>query len=190
MVDAALEPTPHRAHRWTRAEYERIVEVGGFSPTARLELLDGEIIDMSPQKSLHASACDLTEAALRACAFAGAYVRTQKPLAIDDLSEPEPDIAVVPGAVRDYVDHHPTTALLVVEVADSSLDFDRRRKAPVYARNGIPEYWIVNLRDRVLEIHREPVQDAYRRIDTFRPGQRLSPVSAPDCSVHVADLIP
>jgi len=190
MVHAAREPAPHQAHRWSRAEYEHIVEVGGFQAGARLELLDGEIIDMTPQKSLHASAADLAEAALRACSWDGAYVRSQKPLALDALSEPEPDIAVVPGGARDYVDHHPTSALLLVEIADSSLDFDRKRKACAYARNAIPDYWIVNLRDRALEVHREPAGDAYQRVETLRVGQHISPVAVPDCSIPVADLLP
>jgi len=190
MVNAVREFQPQQVHLWSRAEYEHIVEVGGFHPAARLELLDGEIIDMSPQKSTRASACDLVEAALRACVFDDAYVRTQKPLAIDEVSEPEPDVAVVPGNARDYVEHHPTTALLIVEVADSSLDYDRHRKSRVYARNAIPEYWIVNLRDRVLEVHREPVAGAFQRIDALGSGQELSPLAAPDCIVAVADLLP
>jgi Uma2 family endonuclease len=119
MRDAVRESVSPHTHRWTRAEYERIVHVGGFSPGARLELLDGEIIDVSPQKSLHASTADLVEAALRACCPDNAYLRSQKPLALDDLSEPEPDIALVPGAARDYLHRHPASALLIVEVADT-----------------------------------------------------------------------
>jgi len=190
MTDAVRESVSPHAHRWTRAEYERIVEVGGFGAEARLELLDGDIVDMSPQRSAHASAADLAEAVLRACTFANAYVRTQKPLAIDDISEPEPDIAVVPGAPRDYAQAHPSTALLVIEVADSSLAYDRERKARVYARNGIADYWILNLRDGVLEIHRAPQGDAYRRIDTLGPGQQISPLAAPACVVGVAEILP
>jgi Uma2 family endonuclease len=190
MANAIREPTPHQPHRWTRAEYEHIVDSGGFPPEARLELLEGQIIDMSPQKSTHASACDLVEAALLTCIFPDAYIRTQKPLAIDTTSEPEPDIAVVPGTPRDYVDHHPTTARLIVEVADSSLDYDRSRKARVYARNRVPEYWIVNLRDRVLEIHRQPLGEGYRLTETRRADERVSPLAAPRCTVAVRDLLP
>ena len=190
MVDAARGPATYRPHRWSRAEYEHIVNVGGFPSDARLELLDGYIIDMSPQKSLHACAADLAEAALRACFSNGAYVRSQKPLALDDTSEPEPDIAVVPGSARDYAEHHPTHALLIVEVADSSLDFDRNRKARAYARNAIPEYWIVNLRDFVLEVRRQATGDAYQNVQTLRAQERITPLAAPDCIVAVADLLP
>ena len=117
-------------------------------------------------------------------------MRTQKPLAIDDISEPAPDIAVVPGAPRDDVQAHPRTALLVIEIADSSLAYNRARKARVYARNAIADYWIVNLRDQVLEIHRAPQGDAYQRIDTLGPGQQISPLAAPACLVGVAEILP
>lgn len=190
MANAIREPSAYQVHRWTRAEYEHMVEVDGFPQEARVELLDGEIVDMSPQKSLHASACDLAEAALRLCAFDDAYIRTQKPLAIDATSEPEPDIAVVPGTARDYVYVHPSTALLVVEVADSSLDYDRTRKASVYARNGVPEYWILNLRDRVLEVYRQPDADAYRLSDALRTDTTVTPLASPGCAVAVRDLLP
>ncbi|WP_058557024.1 Uma2 family endonuclease [Thiohalocapsa sp. ML1] len=190
MANAVRDPTPSHVHRWTRAEYEHIVNTGGFSASTRLELLDGEILDMSPQKSLHASTCDLVEAALRACPFDAAYLRTQKPLAIDATSEPEPDVAVVPGSPRDYVHHHPTTALHIVEVADSSLDYDRSRKARVYARNGVPDYWIINLRDLVLEVYRQPNADGYRSRDTLLAGDMASPLAARDCAVAVASLLP
>lgn len=190
MVNTARKSGTHRAHRWSRAEYEHMVEVGGFQPEARVELLDGDIIDMSPQKSLHACAVDLAEAALRGCALAGAYVRSQKPLALDDSSEPEPDIAVVSGGARDYADQHPTGALLIVEVADSSLDYDRKRKARVYARNAIPEYWIINLRRLVLEVRRTPTGGTYRSVRTLRADERISPLAAPDCVIGVADLLP
>lgn len=190
MADAAQGTAPCRPHRWSRAEYEHIVNVAGFPSGARLELLDGDIIDMSPQKSTHACAADLAEAALRACFSNDAYVRSQKPLALDDTSEPEPDIAVVPGSARDYAEQHPTNALLIVEVADSSLDFDRTRKARAYARNAIPEYWIVNLRELVLEVWREPIGDAYQSIRKLRADEEVCPLAAPDCAIAVADLLP
>jgi Uma2 family endonuclease len=95
------KPT-YRLHRWSRNEYDRMVETGVFSPEARLELLDGEIVEMSPQKSLHASAVDLVEEVLRGGFGEGFYVRGQKPLTLDDYSEPEPDVAVVKGTIRDY----------------------------------------------------------------------------------------
>jgi Uma2 family endonuclease len=152
--------------------------------------LDGEIIDMSPQKSQHAAACDLAEAALRTCDFGAAYVRTQKPLALDDRSEPEPDLAVVPGTPRDYADAHPDHALLIVEVADSSLGYDRTRKAGAYARNGVPEYWIINLRERVLEVRRGPIDGVYSEHQRLPADGQVAPIAAPGCRIAVQALLP
>lgn len=177
-------------HSWTRAEYEHMVDVGGFHPGARLELLDGEIIDMSSQKSAHAAAVALVAERLRDCFDVGFHIRGQMPLALDDRSEPEPDVAVVPGGIRDYVDRHPRTAVLIVEVADSSLVFDRTRKAAAYCRNRIPEYWILNLSDRALEVHRVPTDASYRERRVLGDRDSVTPLAAPDCQVGVAELLP
>lgn len=177
-------------HSWSRSEYERIVDAGAFDPGSRLELLDGEIIEMSPQKSAHATAVDLVEDALRQCFGGGFYVRGQKPIALDEMSEPEPDVAVVTGRIRDYADRHPRTAVLIVEVSDTTLAFDRARKAPAYARNGVTEYWIINLRDRVLEVHREPARESYRQRLLLGEQDTVSPLAAPDGRIAVGDLLP
>lgn len=142
--------------RWTRREYEQLGKLGIFLPDERLELIEGEIIELTPQGSGHATAVVLTSEAIRERLEPGYFVRVQLPLALDDFSEPEPDVAVVPGAARDYRDFHPTTAVLVIEIADTTLDYDRYTKAPIYAKAGIPEYWVVNLADRQLEIYRSP----------------------------------
>ncbi len=128
-------------HRFSRVQYERMTEAGVFGPEDRLELLDGEIIDMPPQKSRHATAVTLVAEALRTIFGPGATVRVQLPFCLDDRSEPEPDVAVVPGNPRDYRDAHPSRALLVCEVSDTTLAYDRGRKLAAYARAGIPEYW-------------------------------------------------
>lgn len=142
--------------RWTRGEYEQLAKLGIFHPDERLELIEGEIFELTPQGSGHATAVVLTSEAIRERLEPDYIVRVQLPLALDDFSEPEPDIAVVPGAARDYRDAHPTMAALVIEIADTTLDYDRHTKAPLYARAGIPEYWIVNLADRQLEVYRNP----------------------------------
>lgn len=177
-------------HTWSRAEYERIVEAGGFAPDSRVELLDGEIVDMSPQKSTHATAVGLVEAALRGSFGDGFHVRSQKPLALDDQSEPEPDCAVVPGRLRDYANAHPRTAVLIVEVADTSLGYDRTDKAAAYARNGVPEYWIVNLRKRVLEVHRAPGTQGYLERRELGAAEQIAPLAAADQMVAVAEMLP
>jgi len=177
-------------HSWSRSEYERMVDAGVFHPESRLELLDGEIIEMGPQKSPHATGTQLVEEALRRCFGPGFHLRGQMPLAIDDRSEPEPDVAVVKGSIRDFTSHHPETALLLVEVADTSLALDRMKKAAVYARNNIPEYWILNLRDRTLEVQRNPVGDAYAEQSILTADQDITPLAAPDAKIQVSELLP
>jgi Uma2 family endonuclease len=181
----------HLPHVWTRVEYERLIASGGLHPESRVELVDGEILDMAPQEGLHATGVRLAEEAMRSAFGRGFDVRTQLPVAIDGHSEPEPDIAVVTGTPRDYRDAHPTTAVLVIEVADSSLDFDRTRKLSLYARNAIPEYWILNLVDAVLEVHREPAGGDYARRTVLGASERITPLRAADArGIAVADVLP
>ncbi|PSQ88199.1 MAG: hypothetical protein BRD45_07065 [Bacteroidetes bacterium QS_8_64_10] len=138
--------------------------------------------------SLHARA--LTENALRAAYREAHYtLRVQGPMALGDESAPEPDVAVVRGTPRDYVDAHPTTALLVVEVSDTSFADDRTRKKRVYARAGVTEYWIVNLAEAALEVYRAPNEGGYDRRETLRPPASVSPPQA-DAEIAVADLLP
>jgi Uma2 family endonuclease len=182
--------------RWTRVEYERLVEQGFFQPDERLELLDGLLVVREPQGSLHASAVGAARDALQRAFGRGYSLRDHSPVALDDVSEPEPDVAVVRGRHFDYGEAHPTTPLLVVEVAETSLSRDRR-KIGLYARAGIRECWIVNLMDDVIEVYRhpEPAADAaygarYRTLRLLRRGARVSPLAAPRARVAVADLLP
>ena len=177
-------------HRWTRRQYETMVLQDIFQPGERVELIDGVIVDRSPQKSAHATAVCLVEEVLRGFFMSGHTIRTQMPLALDDASEPEPDVAVVPGKARDYARAHPTTAILVVEVADATLRLDRQAKQAVYARNGIAEYWIVNLKDDCLEVYRDPQGDQYRSRTILRRGETVTPLTHPDGLIAVADLLP
>ena len=166
-----------------------MAETGLIPPDARVELVEGIIYDMTPQNSGHAMSVNLTAEALRS-AFPGRYVRIQFPLALGSHSEPEPDVAVVPGGPRDYPDSHPSTALLVVEVADSSLLHDRKRKLPVYAAAGIAEVWILDLKRKALEVYRDPASDAYRSRTVLRGGESVSPLAGSGVSIAVADLLP
>ena len=181
---------------WTRAEYDRLTELGLFEDE-RLELIEGRIVRKVSHKSQHATGIRLADKALQTAFPTGYEIRAQLPLALGEYSEPEPDVAVVHGSTRDYADKHPSTALLVVEVADSSLNVDRKIKAGLYARCGIQEYWIVNLVDRVLEVYREPVAQAeqplgfhYGRIATLMPDQSITPLAAPQAVLRVTDLLP
>jgi Uma2 family endonuclease len=179
-----------RPKTWVRSDYERMVEVGILGPGDHVELLEGEIVEMTPEKSRHATAVDLVLAALLKAFGDGYTIRVQHPLALSDHSEPEPDLAVVAGSPRDHVDAHPATALLVVEVADSSLEYDRSRKARVYARAGIAEYWIANLVDLRLEVHRQPSPTGYLNQYLVDREGEIAPLAAPSASIPVADLLP
>src|SRR5215468_2290997 len=147
-----------RPYLWTREKYYKMGEIGLFEDK-RVELIEGEVIEMSPIYSPHATSVTLAGDVLRAIFGKGWVVREEKPLSLGDDSDPEPDIALVEGKARDFKDAHPTTAALVIEVADSSLSYDRSRKASLYAKAGIPDYWILNLQDRQIEVHRRPISD-------------------------------
>lgn len=176
--------------RWTRDEYDRMIAAGLFAPDERVELIDGEILQVPPQGSFHATAVQLIGEALRVAFGSGVHVRTQMPLALDPASEPEPDVAVVPGSPRDYREAHPASALVVVEVADKTLKYDRQRKRSLYARAGIREYWIVNLVDRCVEVYQDPLQGHYDSSRRCLPGDHITPLAAPDSKIPVADILP
>ena len=185
-----------RTWRWRRVEYDRLVDLGVFEGE-RLELLDGLLVVREPQKSYHGSTVEHVAHVLEAAFGIEWHARRQLPLALDDDSEPEPDVAMVPGAPFDYFYAHPSTAALIVEVADSSLKVDRRFKTALYARADITDYWIVNLPDRVLEVHRDPAPatDAeygalYRHVEVLRPPAVITPLAAPRARIAVVDLLP
>jgi len=188
-----VEPKPRL---WRRDEYHRMAEAGIFNGQ-RVELIEGEIVEMSPQGGPHFTAVALAEETLRRIFRQGYVVRAQGLLSLGELSEPEPDVAVVSGAIRDYKEAHPTTALLVVEISDSTLTFDRGEKAGLYAKASILDYWIVNLIDRQVEVRRDPAPMAgqsyghsYKNITIFTPAEAVSPLAAPQTTVRVADLLP
>lgn len=183
--------------RWTREEYDRLVEQGVLTRDDKVELIEGEIVPVAPHNAPPATAMLLGQEALRSAFGMGYDVRPALPLIAGDDSEPEPDLAVVRGNPRDFTHQHPSSAVLIVEIAESSLATDRGRKARLYARQGIPEYWIENLRDRILEVHRDPRTGpdvpsgaAYATRLIFREGDAISPLEAPDARIAVSDLLP
>lgn len=189
-------PAPAR-HGWTVEEFERLFEAGFFAPDARLELIEGEVWEKMTQKTPHATAVTLAQYLLAEIFGAGFVVRVQLPLILGEISKPEPDIAIVTGVARDYTRNHPTTAVLVVEISDSTLIPDQQTKSALYARAGIAEYWIVNLIDHVLEVRRGPVAMAaqplgfgYRETSVLQAGETISTLAAPDFVVRVEDLLP
>jgi Uma2 family endonuclease len=155
------------------------------------------LILKEPQASPHRTAVLLVAKALERAFGEGWFVQTQSPIILDDRSEPEPDVCVVRGAPRDYVDAHPTRPALVVEVAQIGLGVARGRKAAGYARARIADYWILNLVERVLEVHREPARPGparrawgYAAIDTLGADATVTALAAPLASITVADLLP
>lgn len=188
--------TPLTLRRWQRAEYDRLVDLGMFQGEP-IELIDGQLVVAEPQGAYHASAITKIDYALRAIVPPGWIVRLQAPVSLDDESEPEPDLVVVPGQPGDYRASHPAHPALVVEVAESSLDFDRTRKGSLYARAAIPDYWVVNLVDGVVEVYRDPEPDAsaafgwrYRSVTRLAPPATVTPLGFSGKRIAVAGLLP
>ena len=184
-------------HRWTRHQYARLIDHGLLDEDDPVELLDGLLLVKEPQHSPHRTSVLLAAKALEHAFGEGWFVQSQSPITLDDRSEPEPDVCVVRGSPRDYVESHPRRPVLVVEVAQSRLRLARGRKAAVYARARITDYWIVNLVDRVLEVHREPARPGparrgwgYASVETLGADATVTPLAAPDAVVRVADLLP
>lgn len=184
--------------KWSRAEWHRLIDLGVLTEDDPFELLDGDIVEMAPQAPLHAGTVRAASKVLREAFGEEFDVATGLPIALDDWSEPEPDIAVARGSSRDFFEDHPSDPVLVVEVALSSLRKDRDRKCSLYARAGRPEYWIVNLHDLVLEVYRDPAQDgrgyyggwSYPTILRLAKADTVAPLAAPGRQIAVADLLP
>src|SRR5215813_8974693 len=186
-----------RTRRFTRAEYERLIELGIFQPDEEIELIGGELLVAEPQGAPHYTAIRRTAKALEAAFGRGWEVRTEGPIALDDDSEPEPDVAVVPGKPEDYSRAHPSRPVLTVEVAESSLALDRQRKGSLYARAGLADYWVLNLIDRVLEVYRGPIVDSsapfgwrYGQHDVLDATAHVTPLATPGATILVSNLLP
>jgi Uma2 family endonuclease len=186
-----------QTRRWSRLEYERLIDLGVFQPGEPIELIGGELLVAEPQGPPHYTAIRKVGRSLERAFGPGWEIRTQGPMGLGEESEPEPDVAVVPGEPEDYGSAHPSGAALIVEVSESSLVFDRNHKGSVYARAGIPDYWIVNLVEGVLEVYRDPAPDAaapfgarYGRREVLDFSGQVSPLAAPHASIHVRGLFP
>ncbi len=177
--------------RFTVDEYHRMAEAGILSEDDRVELIDGEIIEMSPIGKHHAAIVNRLLAALTEQVGRRAIVSPQNPLLLNDESEPEPDIALFKFRADYYAEQLPTPAdtLLIIEVADSSLDFDRIVKLPRYARGGVPEVWIINLAAGVIEVYREPVAGEYGETMQVERGDVLDLPGVATAQVRVEDVL-
>ena len=187
MGDVIAAPTRHKL---SVDEYERMVEVGVFGPEDRIELVNGELIDMAPIGEGHAAVVTaLTEALSLAC-VGRAHVSPQNPVLVDRFSEPQPDFAVLRRRADFYAKGRPKPGdvLLLVEVADSSLRFDRTVKLPLYAKAGIAEFWIVDLKRRVVDTYRQPGATGYGEVTTYQAGDQVALALMPEIVVKL-DLV-
>lgn len=187
-----------RRRPFTAAEFWKMYELGFFNGQ-RVELIGGEIVAMAAQSNLHAVGIDLIRCALEAAFGTGFWVRAQNSLDLSPLSVPDPDIAVVIGSPLQFRGQraNPTSALLIVEVSETTLWEDRGRKASLYAAAGIPDYWILNIADSVLEVRRDPRADAtqefgfgYATLTTLTADDFATPLAAPTARIAVADVLP
>jgi Uma2 family endonuclease len=193
-----VETMDPRPFRWTKEAFYQALDAGCFLER-RVELIGGEIVEMAAQKNFHALGVTFTADGLKQAFGLGHWVRVQASLDLSPHSVPDPDIAVVLGSPRSHAatNTNPTTAVLIVEVALTTLSYDRNAKGSLYAASGIADYWILNLVDRQLEVYRDPVADPTRPFG-FRyasrtdhgPADSVSPLAAPGASVAVADLLP
>ncbi len=179
-------PASEQIRPLRRVEYDQLVTLGTFEGE-RVELIAGAIRRMSPIGPPHTSTVDLLTELLVVALVGRARVRVQGSFAASELSEPVPDLCIIPR--RDYSSAHPSEAHLIIEVADSSLRYDRGEKAQLYAACGVPEYWVVNLVDRAVEVHREPAAAGYGQITTVPRGARLHLLAFPDVELAVDDFL-
>ena len=179
-------------HRFTVDDYYRMGEVGILGPDERLELICGEIVEMVPIGSLHASVVErLANLLRRGLSDDEAMIRGRNPIHLDNSSEPQPDIVLVKPKPDFYRDAHPlpSDVLLLIEVSDSTLAFDRLVKLPLYAQAGIPEVWIVDLAGETVEVNRQPGPDGYASQTVVARGARVSPAVFPKVRLAIRDIL-
>ena len=191
-IPISLDSFPTR--HFSVEEYHHMAEVGILAEDERVELIGGRILRMSPIGSQHAAYVSFLNRKLRAIEET-VIVRIQDPIILDDETEPQPDVAVVKLKANAYADSHPHAedVLLLIEVADTSLEEDRQIKLPRYADSGVPEVWIFNLIEDIVEVYREPLTLAngipgYRRRTDFRIAESLSPEAFPDLRIEIPKL--
>lgn len=178
--------TPELVRPLKRREYDKLAELGAFADE-RVELLYGVIVRMSPMGALHAWSVQTLTELLVPRLLGRASVRIQLPYAASDESEPQPDVVIAPR--EDYRTEHPLSILVAIEVSDSSLSTDRGIKARLYAESGVPEYWVVNLRDQLIEVRSRPVAGAYAEVGIFRRGDVIQLGAFPDVEIAVDSVL-
>jgi Uma2 family endonuclease len=194
-IHTAVPSGPPRDIRWTVDQFHYLGDLGCFEGR-RAMLIDGFIVEEGPMNPPHAIAGTKTEDLIREAFGRGWHLRVQKPMALSQRSDPEPDVAVVPGRPADYTSH-PTTAALIIEISDSSLRYDTTEKMRLYAAAGIADYWVLDVTGRRLLVHRTPRPEpgerfghGYADVTTFGPDDTVSPLAVPGAVVRVGDMLP
>jgi Uma2 family endonuclease len=184
----ALQP---RRYRFTTADYYRMAEAGILNEDSRVELIGGEVLEMSPIGRRHVASVNRLNDLLPPLVRHAAIISVQNPIQLDEHNEPEPDLALLHRRADYYASGHPAPqdVLLIVEVADSSIEYDRQTKAPLYARFGIPELWIVDLTRDHIAVSREPTSAGYATTRVYRRGESISPLALPDLRIAVDDIL-
>jgi len=186
MILSAIPP-----FKWTRHEYDEMAANGMFHPEVRHELINGDIIDISPESGLHSSAIIIIRNALESIIPNDCHIHTQTPLALGPDSKPKPDIVIVKEKAKNYNPSAPEKALLVIEISEaSSILFDRKIKKKLYACSDIPEFWIINLKILCVEVYRNPLKDSYAEMKILHSSDTISPLFNPESSISVADILP
>ncbi len=177
--------------KFTTEQYHQMGESGILTPCDRVELIEGEIVQMSPMGSRHAGCINRLNQLLSASLASQAIVSVQTPVSLSDYSEPQPDFAILKPRQDFYVEEHPRPqdVLVLVEVSDSTIDYDRTEKAPLYARSGIQELWIVDLNALAIEVYRSPSPDGYQDVRVLQKGQSLAFQAFPDAVFTVEQLL-
>ena len=178
--------------RFTVDDYHRMAEAGILSERDHVELIDGEIVEMSPIGDRHVTSVNRCNRTFSRAVGDRALVSIQNPIDLDRFNEPEPDVVLLRPRADDYVGgkRGPADILLIIEVADTSLDYDRKTKLPHYSAAGVRETWLLDIPGSALEAHREPRDDGYALVRRYRRGERVSPEALPDIVVLVEDLLP
>jgi Uma2 family endonuclease len=176
---------------FTVAEYYRMAEAGILSEDDRVELLDGEVIEMSPIGSRHAACVDRLNNFLSRVSKQRFIVRVQNPIRLDDYSEPQPDVTLLRVRSDFYAETHPTSAdvLVVIEVADSSVELDRQVKLPLYAQAEIPEFWLANLPNDTVEFYARPVNGVYQVAKIFGRGETITSQMVTNLQISVNEIL-
>ena len=177
--------------KFTSKEYHRIAEAGVFKEDDRLELIEGDIIEMAPIGSRHAACVKRLTSLISSFQPVNALIGVQDPIELSYRCEPQPDISVLRPRIDFYANAHPQPGdiLLLIEVSDTSLSYDRDEKVPLYARANVPEVWLVDLNNARIEVYREPTINGYRQVSVMTGDERLSPRCLPQLSITPREVL-